>query len=290
MTDQPVHRLYRHFQQLPLSMRVMFTGTLLVLGLGYAFAALYVYAAHSGADGETGLSLEDIKITYSGSDESTHLETALRGSMSGMVPSGEREAIYEWIRGGADKSTYESRIRTIVDDNCLSCHDGSNPHLSKLEGFENIQLVVAKDTGADLFTLVRVSHIHLFGLTFIFFMMGFIFSHAYIRPVWIKVGVIASPLHRRDGRCAGVVCDQGTTALCMGGSDRRHGERGRVRRHVVRIVLPDLVLQGAGPPEKSGPPLTRIRASWLVGRLGGVVLGDGINHFIAVAGAHLVHH
>ena len=42
-------------------------------------------------------------------------------------------------------------------------------------------------------TLVRVSHIHLFGMTFIFFIMGFIFSHAFIRPVWLKSLVVLIP-------------------------------------------------------------------------------------------------
>ena len=45
----------------------------------------------------------------------------------------------------------------------------------------------------SLATLVRVSHIHLFGMTFIFFIMGQIFSHAYIRPVWFKATVIVVP-------------------------------------------------------------------------------------------------
>jgi hypothetical protein len=40
---------------------------------------------------------------------------------------------------------------------------------------------------------VRVSHIHLFGLTFIFFVMGFIFSHAYLHPVWLKSVIILIP-------------------------------------------------------------------------------------------------
>ncbi len=87
-----------------------------------------------------------------------------------------------------------------MESNCLSCHDGSNPHLSNLDGYENIQQVVAQDTGADLYTLVRVSHIHLFGLTFIFFVIGFIFSHAYLRPVWLKSLIIAIPF-------AGVIAD-----------------------------------------------------------------------------------
>jgi hypothetical protein len=193
MTDKPIHRLYRHFQELPISMRTLFTGALLVLGVGYIFAMLYIFAAHSGADGKPGLSVDDIKITYSGSKDVTPLEKALRGPMSGMLPQKDLATMLEWIRDGADKKTYTANIETIVSDNCLSCHDGSNPHLNNLDGYENIQAVVAQDTGQDLFTLVRVSHIHLFGLTFIFFIVGFIFSHAYLRPVWLKSVIIILP-------------------------------------------------------------------------------------------------
>lgn len=193
MNDQAIHRLYRHFTELPLTMRVLFTSTLLVLGLGYLFALVYVYFSHSGADGKPGVSVEDIKITYSGSKESTPLEKALRGPMSGMLAPQDLATIIGWIREGAMKRDYEARIEAIIDENCLSCHDGSNPHLSNLDGFEKMQEVVAQDTGADLFTLVRVSHIHLFGLTFIYFILGFIFSHAYLRPVWLKVAIIATP-------------------------------------------------------------------------------------------------
>jgi hypothetical protein len=193
MNDHAFHRLYRHFQELPISMRVLFSGALSVLGLGYLFAALYVFAAHSGADGKPGLSVDDIKVTYSGSAETTQLESALQGPMSGMLPQRDLAAMLDWIRNGADKKTYTVSIEAIVERNCLSCHDGSNPHLSNLDGFENIHEVVAVDTGADMFTLVRVSHIHLFGLTFIFFLTGFIFSHAYLRPVWLKAIIIATP-------------------------------------------------------------------------------------------------
>jgi hypothetical protein len=193
MTDKPIHRLYRHFQELPISMRTLFTGALLVLGLGYIFAMLYIFAAHSAADGKPGLAVDDIKITYSGSKDVTPLEKALRGPMSGMLPQKDLATMLDWIREGADKKAYGAGIETIISDNCLACHDGSNPHLSNLDGFENIGTVVAQDTGADLFTLVRVSHIHLFGLTFIFFIVGFIFSHSYLRPVWLKSVIIIAP-------------------------------------------------------------------------------------------------
>lgn len=200
MNDQAIHRLYRHFQELPTSMRTLFTGALLVVGLGYLFAILYVFAAHSSADGQPGLSVEDIKITYSGSTETTPLEKALRGPMSGMLPQKDLATLIDWIHGGADKRSYNAGIESIIETNCLNCHDGSNPHLSNLDGFENVQEVVAQDTGADVYTLVRVSHIHLFGLTFIFFIIGFIFSHAYLRPQWLKSLIIITPF-------AGVIAD-----------------------------------------------------------------------------------
>jgi len=174
-------------------MRVLFTGTLLAIGMGYLFALIYVYSSDAGKDGKPGLSVEDIIISYSGSSEGTKLESALRGSMSAMASEGDLGQIMNWVRSGAVKAEYESTIQPIIKANCLDCHDGSNPHLSNLDGFENIQSVVDQDTGTDLHTLVRVSHIHLFGITFIFFILGFIFSHTWMRPVWLKSVIMFTP-------------------------------------------------------------------------------------------------
>jgi len=193
MSDQPIHRLYRHFQELPVSMRVLFTGTLLVIGMGYLFALVYVYTSDSGRDGKPGLSVDDIVISYSGSSEGSKIEAALLGPMSAMLPAGDRTQIIRWVRGGAAKAEFESTIQPLIVSNCLDCHDGSNPHLSNLDGFDNIQTVVAQDTGTPIHTLVRVSHIQLFGMTFIFFILGFIFSHSWVRPVWFKSVVIFMP-------------------------------------------------------------------------------------------------
>jgi hypothetical protein len=193
MSDHRIHRLYRHFQELPMSMRVLFTGTLLAIGMGYMFALIYVYASDAGRDGNPALTVEDIQMSYRGSAEGTKLESALRGPMSAMLSVDDRIQIESWINDGAVRDEYESVVQPIVEKNCLDCHDGGNPHLDNLDGFDNIQSVVEQDTGTDLFTLVRVSHIHLFGVTFIFFIMGFIFSHAYVRPVWLKSAIIFTP-------------------------------------------------------------------------------------------------
>jgi hypothetical protein len=113
--------------------------------------------------------------------------------MSAMATEGDLELIMSWAKSGAVKAEYEDTVQPIIEANCLDCHDGSNPHLSNLDGFENIQSVVDQDTGTDLHTLVRVSHIHLFGITFIFFILGFIFSHTWMRPVWLKSVIMFMP-------------------------------------------------------------------------------------------------
>jgi hypothetical protein len=52
-----VHRMFFHFSELPLSMRTLFTATLIVLGIGYVFAMIQIYETHSGLDGQAGVGL-----------------------------------------------------------------------------------------------------------------------------------------------------------------------------------------------------------------------------------------
>ncbi len=113
--------------------------------------------------------------------------------MSGMLPPGEISEIVAWVHRGIDKGEYERDIKPIMEKRCMACHDGSNPHLPNLKGYEHISESAELDTGVDVFTLVRVSHIHLFGLTFIFFIVGLIFSRAFVRPVWFKCAVVGLP-------------------------------------------------------------------------------------------------
>ncbi|MBI4194138.1 MAG: hypothetical protein HY526_03555 [Betaproteobacteria bacterium] len=194
MSDVPLHRMYRHFSELPYSLRVLYTAALIVLGLGYLFALIYLFHVYSAKDGNPlTLSYQDIVIAYTGSGKASRLESALRGPMRAMLPAEQIDTIVSWVQEGADPAGYENKIKAIVDQRCLSCHDGSNPHLVNLKGYDNIQKVVERDTGTGIFTLVRVSHIHLFGLTFVFFLMGTIFSHAYVRPVWLKCAAVALP-------------------------------------------------------------------------------------------------
>jgi hypothetical protein len=189
-----LHPGYQHFSQLPYSVRFLYTAALCILGMGYLFALVYLFHTYAGKDGDpSSVSAEDLVIAYSGSGKGSRLESALSGSMSAMLPKEEVAQVKAWVQAGADKDRYEKEVRPILEKRCMQCHDGSNPHLPNLNGYDNVQKVTEKDTGTPIFTLVRVSHIHLFGVTFIFFVMGTIFSHAYLRPVWLKCAVIVVP-------------------------------------------------------------------------------------------------
>lgn len=195
MSELPLHRHYLHYSELPLSQRVLYTAALLVLGTGYLFALLNVFFTYAGRAGGNSMMLtpSDLIVGYAGSNKGSRLESALRGPMSSMLPGDERNVVIAWAAEGASRASYDKTIAPILTKYCMACHDGSNPHLPNLNGFDNLQKVTTKDTGASIATLVRVSHIHLFGMTFIFFLTGLMFSHAYVRPVWFKCTVVAVP-------------------------------------------------------------------------------------------------
>ena len=185
--------MFFHYSEFPFSLRTLFTAALITLGFGYVFAMIQVYTTHAGLDGNPGIDANDIAIAYSGNANSNRLQVALLGPMMANAPSRERRAIIDWASDGADQAQFEKDIKPIIDNRCMRCHDGTEPGAPLFTTFEKFAEFAKPDTGMSLATLVRVSHIHLFGMTFIFFILGMIFSHAYVRPVWFKSLVIAVP-------------------------------------------------------------------------------------------------
>lgn len=183
-----------HFQFLPLGLRTLYTATLLVLGTGYLFAMIYIFESHAGRNGNPMLSVDDLIIAYSGSQSDTKLEAAIKGPMKNMLPAEERQEIIAWVRRGAKKEDFDQTSGKIITNRCELCHSGGNPHIPNLKGYDNVAREAHLDTGMDIFTLVRVSHIHLFGITFIFFIVGSIFYHANIKTPWLKSAIILMPL------------------------------------------------------------------------------------------------
>jgi hypothetical protein len=185
---------YVHFQFLPMSLRVLFTMVLLVFGVGYLMAMIQVWESHAGKDGDPMISGKDLMISYSGNPEGTKLESALRGPMADMLPPEKKTIIFDWLHNKAPKEEFDAKINPIMQEHCIACHNpGANPHLPDLQTYDGVSKVASADTGMNIATLVRVSHIHLFSITFIFFIVGFIFSHAYVRPPIWKCVLIATP-------------------------------------------------------------------------------------------------
>jgi len=188
-----------HFSQQASGYRALYTMTLLVIGLGYLFAMIQIHSVHAMRDGKPGLSPADLEIAYGGSQADTRLEAAIKGPMSGMLNKEDAGVMITWVRTGAEKEAFQKKVLPIMQEHCLSCHGAAtgmraaNPHIPLLEGYDNVMKMVQLDTGVDVFTMVRISHIHLFGMTFIFFILGSIFVHARVHPAWLKSAILVTP-------------------------------------------------------------------------------------------------
>lgn len=177
------------------SLKSLFTGYLVVVAVGYLMAIVQIQLTHGLADGKYGLSIDDIVYSYYGNRSNSLLENKLHGSMKPMATDDERAKIIEWVHSGATEEAYESSgIKQIFETKCIICHNeaagGAVPDYSH---FEQIKERAVVDTGASFTALARVSHIHLFGIAFIFMFVGLIFSLAAGVPRPLKVTVISMP-------------------------------------------------------------------------------------------------
>lgn len=164
-------------ENLALPVKALFTGYLLVVGLGLLMAGVQILLTHGMADGKFGLSLDDLVYSYYGDREGSKLEAKLNGSMKDYAPPDGRLAMIKWARAGAPEGEWESVIKPITDQYCVGCH-ANMPGLARVGEKDEMLKVAAIDEGATIATLTRVSHIHLFGIAFIFFFVGLIFSLA----------------------------------------------------------------------------------------------------------------
>lgn len=183
---------YRRFQDCSVSERLLDSIFLITIGLGYLFALAHLYFSHEGRDGQPGLSVEDVKIAYYGQHQQTRLGAALNGPMSGNLEyPDQKQIIFDWIEHGADVDTFNANVAPILNKNCIMCHSpDSGMNLPPLTNYEEVMKVTQSDTGASIQSLVRVSHIHLFGIAFILFFVGRIFILCEMKPVVKRVMVL----------------------------------------------------------------------------------------------------
>ena len=180
-------------ENLALPVKALFTGYLLVIGLGLLMAGGQILLTHGMADGKFGLSIDDIVYSYYGVSEGSKLEAKLNGSMKDNAPAEARLVMIKWARAGSPESEWETKIKPLADQYCVACH-ANMPGITNVGEKDLMIKVAAIDKGASIATLTRVSHIHLFGIAFIFFFVGLIFSLATGFSPIVKTLLIFTPL------------------------------------------------------------------------------------------------
>jgi len=183
---------YRRFHDCSISEKLLDTIFLLTIGLGYLFALGHMFFAHEGRDGKPGLSVEDVKIAYYGQHQQTRLGAALNGSMGGNLEFPEqKQIIFDWIEKGSNVDEFNAKVAPILNENCIMCHSAeSGMNIPPLTNYDEVMELTKSDTGASIQSLVRVSHIHLFGIAFILFFVGRIFILCEMAPMVKRVMVL----------------------------------------------------------------------------------------------------
>jgi hypothetical protein len=181
----------RRFSDCDLTERLFYAVFLCLIGMGYLMALGFLYATHEHVDGEPGLSLTDIAYTYYGNRSGTRIEAAIRGPMSGYLDDQDRATIVAWVQAGASEARYHAAVEPIVSKRCTGCHHPGGP-LIDLTTYAGLHAVADVDMGQSLVSLVRVSHIHLFGISLILFAVGSVFRLTTMRQ-WIKSTLAMMP-------------------------------------------------------------------------------------------------
>jgi len=186
-------REFSSLQDLDVPVKVLFTGYLSTVAVGYLVALIQILFTHGMADGKFGLSIDDIVYSYYGNRSGTTLEIKLNGSMKENASEQERFQIIQWVRDGADQDDYvESGVQNIIKERCVMCHNKESG-LPNFDDFKVLTELSRQDEGATFGSLTRVSHIHLFGISFIFMFVGLIFSFAETSTVKYKSIAIGMP-------------------------------------------------------------------------------------------------
>ncbi|MGD0960244.1 MAG: hypothetical protein ABSB19_10595 [Methylomonas sp.] len=186
-------REFSSLKQLDTPVKILFTGYLSTVAVGYLVALIQILFTHGMADGKFGLSIDDIVYSYYGNRSGSMIETKLNGSMKDNASERERFVIIQWVRDGADQEDYvESGAEKIVQERCVMCHnkDASVPDFTD---FKTLKELTQEDEGATFGSLTRVSHIHLFGIGFIFMFVGLIFSFSETSTLKYKCIAIGMP-------------------------------------------------------------------------------------------------
>ena len=189
----------------------MLSAFLLMIGVGYLFAVANIYHQHRMADGQDGLSLDDLRASYSGLTVERTKETAIPSRMLTMLRTSMREYVDDaddfdvlesWLKAGGSEAgmTAGENRRTperMLILNCLRCHaQSSKSEISRTAPFgpddftvdyAMIRPLVAADVSVESDTvrvpaqltiprLVLVTHAHMLAIPVFTLIVGSLFA------------------------------------------------------------------------------------------------------------------
>ena len=157
-------------------------------------ALTLIYFTDSGLDGKAGISVQDIADSYYGNRSGTRLEAAIRGPMAPQLKNlEERNKIVDWLKSGETRPQFKKTILPILQKDCLQCHSPkSGLTIPNLTSYQNVMKVAQVDKGTSIATLVKLSHIHLFGIALLLLSVGMIFRHSELHS-WLKNSITITP-------------------------------------------------------------------------------------------------
>ncbi len=164
-------------RDLSTSAKIAVTSFVILMGISYLFGFLNIYLTYSPVDEKPGLSVQDIKISFYGSREKTVLEKSIDGSMKpNFANDKEYETVKKWIASGGKEKDF-APIKKIFDNSCNSCHSKDAQVAGVvLETYKDVKPLLQQDTGVSVPRLVSLSHVHLFSVASVVFLLVFIFS------------------------------------------------------------------------------------------------------------------
>lgn len=177
---------------LAMPIKTLYTGYLLAVGLGLLMAGMQIMLTHGMADGKFGLSVDDIVYSYYGDRNGSKIEGKLNGSMKEMGTPEARIDIIKWARNGVPEAEWEPHYKDVFAKNCVMCHS-TMPGIPDFTKYAEIKKLSDVNMGASTQALTRVSHIHLFGISFIFFFVGWIFTYSVGFPPKIQAILVFIP-------------------------------------------------------------------------------------------------
>src|SRR5688572_10736284 len=104
-------------RELSLPIRLVLTGALVMLGVGYAIAMLNLHFTYGGMDGQPGLTMADMRRAFHGTRNVTRLAAKIDGgSMEQYLPDPlQKSAILNWIQDGANEAGFQGSVRPILE-------------------------------------------------------------------------------------------------------------------------------------------------------------------------------